>query len=163
MNAKTPEESSVIMTELVLPQNTNALGTIFGGTVMAWIDIAAAIAAGRHTRKIVVTASIDALHFIAPIKLGHVVHIHARVNRAFRTSVEVGVRVDSENNLTGEKTHTVTAYVTFVALDSNGRPSEVPPIEPKSKEDKRRFNEALKRKEHRLKLKKELSALVDGS
>ena len=87
---KSPNESSVKMTELVLPSDTNALGTIFGGKVMAWIDIAAAMAAGRHARRSVVTASIDALHFLAPIKLGHFVHINAMVNYTSRTSMEVG-------------------------------------------------------------------------
>src|SRR6478609_12807 len=103
--AKSPSESAVTMTELVLPGAANALGSIFGGQVMSWIDIAGAIAAGRHARKIVVTASIDALHFLAPIKVGHVVHIRAMVNYASRTSMEVGVHVDSENQITGAKTH----------------------------------------------------------
>src|SRR6476620_4127385 len=120
---KSPQESSVIMTEIVLPSDTNALGTIFGGKVMSWIDIAGAIAAGRHARHVVVTASIDALHFLAPVKLGHVVHIKARVNFASRTSMEVGVRVDSENPISGETTHTSTAYATFVAIDDHGRPT----------------------------------------
>src|ERR1700749_2558202 len=97
MSGKRMSESTVIMTEMVFPSDTNALGSIFGGKVMSWIDIAAAIAAGRHSRRVVVTASIDALHFIAPIKLGHYVHIRAMVNFAGRTSMEVGVRVDSEN------------------------------------------------------------------
>src|SRR3954471_1668060 len=105
---KSPSESSVIMTEIVLPSDTNALGTIFGGKVMSWIDIAAAIAAGRHARRVVVTASIDALHFKAPVKVGQVVHVQASVNYAARTSMEVGVRVDSENQLTGERVHTAT-------------------------------------------------------
>src|SRR3954451_8818246 len=103
---KSPQDSSVIMTEIVLPSDTNALGTIFGGKIMSWIDIAGAIAAGRHSRRVVVTASIDALHFLAPVRLGHFVHIRAMVNYAARTSMEVGVRVDSENPLTGELIHT---------------------------------------------------------
>ena len=146
------------MTELVLPSDTNALGTIFGGKVMSWIDIAAAIAAGRHARRVVVTASIDALHFIAPIKLGHYVHIRAMVNYAGHTSLEVGVRVDSENPLTGEMTHTSTAYTTFVALDDHGRPAAVPPINPTTPEEKRRFDEALRRRASRMKLAEELKA-----
>src|SRR3954470_8545778 len=100
LSPKAPRESTVEMTEMVLPSDTNALGTIFGGKVMALIAIAAAMAAGRHARRIVLTASIDALNFLAPIKLGHYVHIHAAVNFAWRTSMEVGVRVDSENPLT---------------------------------------------------------------
>jgi acyl-CoA hydrolase len=153
---KSPAESSVEMTELVLPSDTNALGSIFGGKVMSWIDIAAAIAAGRHSRRVVVTASIDALHFIAPIKLGHYVHIRATVNYAGRTSMEVGVRVDSENPLTGEMTHTSTAYTTFVALDDHGRPAQVPPVIPSSPDEKRRLDEAIKRRASRMKLAEEL-------
>lgn len=153
---KPPEESSVIMTEIVLPSESNALGTVFGGRIMSWIDIAGAIAAGRHARKIVVTASIDALHFLTPVKVGHVVLIQARVNFASNTSMEVGVRVDSENPITGERTHTSTAYTTFVALDENGCPSPVPPVIPQSPTDHRRFEEATKRRAARMHLAREL-------
>ena len=153
---KTPRESSVIMTEIVLPSDTNALGTIFGGKIMAWIDIAGAIAAGRHARRVVVTASVDALHFIAPVKLGHVVHIKAAVNYAGRTSMEVGVRVDSENPVTGETYHTSTAYATFVALDDHGKPAPVPKILPETPEEKRRYQQALARRESRMRLAEEL-------
>ncbi|MCM2276542.1 MAG: acyl-CoA thioesterase [Oligoflexia bacterium] len=144
------------MTEMVLPSDTNALGTIFGGKVMSWIDIAAAIAATRHARRVVVTASIDALHFLAPVKVGHVVHVRAMVNYAARTSMEVGVRVDSEHPLTGETTHTATAYTTFVALDEHGRPTPVPPIQPETEEEKRRYFEAIKRRESRMRLAEDL-------
>ncbi len=140
------------MTQLVLPSDTNQLGTIFGGTVMCWIDIAAAIAAGRHARQIVVTASIDALHFLAPVKLGFVVHIKACVNFASHTSMEVGVRVDSENPLTGEMTHTSTAYTTFVALNEHGRPTPVPALIPETETDQRRWKEAQQRREARIRL-----------
>jgi len=155
-NAKSPKDSEVLMTELVLPTHTNALGTIFGGTVMSWIDIAAAISAGKHARKIVVTASVDALHFIAPIKLGHIVKIVAQVNYAFKTSMEVGVRVNSEDPLTGKTAHNVTAYTTFVALDKNGKPTEIPKINPETPEETRRFADAQKRREARVTLAKEL-------
>src|ERR1700719_423768 len=97
---KPPIESAVSMTEIVLPSHTNALGTIFGGQIVSWIDIAGSIAASRPARKVVVTASIDALHFVAPVKLGHFVHLRALVNYAGRTSMEIGVRVDSEDPLT---------------------------------------------------------------
>lgn len=147
---KTPAQSEVKMTQMVLPSDTNVHGTIFGGRVMAWIDIAAAISAGRHSRKPVVTASIDALHFLAPIKLGYYVHIHSRVNSVSHTSMEVGVRVDSENPITGERRHAVTAYTTFVAIDENGRPSEVPPLSLKTDEDKRRHRAAQKRRQARI-------------
>jgi acyl-CoA hydrolase len=156
LSGKPPTDSAVIMTELVLPSDTNSHGTIFGGKVMSWIDIAAAIAAGKHARRIVVTASIDALHFLTPIKLGHVVHIRAMVNFASRTSMEVGVRVDSENPLTGELTHTAKAYATFVALDDHGRPTPVPAILPTTPDEIRRCNEAKKRRESRIRLAEEL-------
>lgn len=144
------------MTEMVLPSDTNALGTIFGGKIMSWIDIAAAIAATRHARRTVVTASIDALHFLSPVKLGHVVNIRAMVNSAFKTSMEVGVRVDSENPITGEITHTATAYTTFVALDDHGRPALVPSVIPETQEDKRRYEQSKKRRESRMLLALEL-------
>jgi acyl-CoA hydrolase len=156
VTGKSPQESSVIMTELVLPSDTNQLGTIFGGRVMSWIDIAAAISAGRHARRAVVTASIDALHFVSPIKLGHFVHLMAQVNYAARTSMEVGVRVESENPLTGERTHTSTAYTTFVALSEFGKPVNVPPIIAATPEEIRRFEEAKKRREARMALAKDL-------
>jgi acyl-CoA hydrolase len=146
----------VIMTEIVLPVHANALGTIFGGQIVSWIDIAGAIAAGRHARKIVVTASIDAMNFLAPVKVGQNVHIRASVNFVAKTSMEVGVRVDSENPLTGEMAHTATAYLTFVALDSNGKPTEVPPLLLVTDAEKRRFEEAKKRREARMSLAAEL-------
>lgn len=156
MNGKSPKESMISMAEIVLPSHANALGTIFGGRIMSWIDIAAAIAAGRHARRVVVTASIDALHFVSPVKVGHVVHIKACVNYAGRTSMEVGVRVDSENPITGDMHHTSTAYLTFVALDDHGRPSKIPPIVPESPEEKRRYAEAQKRRESRIRLAQDL-------
>lgn len=154
--SKSPSESEVRMTELVLPTHTNSLGGVFGGTVMAWIDIAGAIAAGRHCRSIVVTASIDALHFIAPIKEGQIAHIRASVNFAGTTSVEVGVRVDSEDQLTGETKHNVTAYVTFVALDENGKPKPVPRVNAETPEEKRRMEQALIRRKSRMALAEQL-------
>jgi len=153
---KFSKESSVQMTEIVLPSDTNALGTIFGGKIMSWIDIAAAIAASRHARRVAVTASIDALHFLSPVKLGHFVNIRAMVNSAFKTSMEVGVRIDSENPLTGEITHTATAYTTFVALDDHGRPTPIPPVIPETPEEKRRYEESKKRRESRIRLSEEL-------
>jgi acyl-CoA hydrolase len=155
-SGKHPRDSSVTMTELVLPGHTNALGTIFGGQIVSWIDIAAAIAAGRHARRTVVTASIDALAFLAPVKLGHVVHIRAMVNFASRTSMEVGVRVDAEDPRTGARTHTSTAYTTFVALDEKGRPTPIPALIPETREEKRRYEEARKRREARVRLAEEL-------
>lgn len=153
---KPVSESQIIMTEMVLPSDTNALGTIFGGKVVSLIDIAAAMAAGKHARSVVVTASIDALHFVAPVKLGEYIHIKASVNYAGRTSMEVGVRVDKENPLTGEMKHTATAYLTFVALDSDGTPKLVPPVTPNTDLERRRFESAKIRREARVKLAEEI-------
>ncbi|KHD87909.1 MAG: thioesterase [Bdellovibrio sp. ArHS] len=152
-NAKPVSASQVIMTQLVLPQHTNSLGTIFGGTIMSWIDIAAAIAAQRHSNKEVVTASIDRLDFVAPVYKGWVVNLKASVNYTSRTSMEVGVRVDAENPKTGETFHTASAYCTFVALGSNGKPTEIPALTLETDEDRRRFEAAQSRREYRLKQK----------
>ncbi len=150
MEARAVSDSKVTMTELVLPTHTNSLGSIFGGVVMSWIDIAAAIAATRHCRRPVVTASIDALHFIAPVYTGWVVNLKGSVNYAGRTSMEIGVRVDAENPVTGEMFHTSSAYLTFVALDSHGRPTAIAPLKPESEEEKRRYEGAKIRRANRL-------------
>jgi len=149
-SAKPVSASQVVMTQLVLPTHINALGSIFGGTIMSWIDIAAAIAAQRHSNKEVVTASIDSLSFIAPVYKGWVVNLKASVNYTSRTSMEVGVRVDAENPRTGEVFHTASAYTTFVALGSNGKPAEVPGLVCETEDEKRRFSEAKRRREERL-------------
>lgn len=156
MQGKRVLESKVEMTEVVLPSHTNQLGTIFGGQIMAWIDIAGSIAAARHARTICVTASIDALHFVAPVRLGHFVCIYASVNYAGRTSMEIGVRVDSEDPLTGNRTHVATSYLTFVALDHNGRPMKVPALITETEDEKRRHSGAQARRESRLRLKEAL-------
>lgn len=148
--SKSVSSSQVIMTQLVLPSHTNSLDTIFGGTVMSWIDIAAAIAAQRHSNQAVVTASIDQLSFIAPIKKGWVVNLKASVNFTSRTSMEVGVRVEAENPLTSELFHTASAYLTFVAVDAGGKPSEIPSLNLENETEKRRFAAAQKRRELRL-------------
>ncbi len=139
------------MTQLVLPSHTNALDTIFGGTVMSWIDIAAAIAAQRHSNKPVVTASVDAINFWAPIYKGWVVNLLAAVNYVSNTSMEIGVRVDSENPQTGETFHTASAFLTFVALGSNGKPIQVPQLILENDEDKLRWSEGKARRDLRLK------------
>ena len=148
--AKRAAESAVEMTQIVLPSNANALGTVFGGQVAAWIDIAAAVDAMRHARRIVVTASMDDLHFLAPAHVGEVLVLKAHVNRAFGTSLEVGVRAEAENPLTGERRHTATAYLTFVALDENGGRVPVPPLLPESDAEIRRFQQAEQRRLWRL-------------
>jgi acyl-CoA hydrolase len=153
MQGRAVSESKVVMTELVLPQHTNAFGSIFGGTVMSWIDICAAIAAQRHSRLPVVTASVDALQFIAPVFKGWTVNLKASVNYAGRTSMEVGVRVDAENPRTGETFHTASAYLTFVALGDDLKPIEVPPVIAQTPEEKRRYKAAQIRRQHRLDLR----------
>jgi acyl-CoA hydrolase len=147
---KAVSASSAEFTHLVLPQDTNALGTIFGGRIMEWTDIAAAIVASRHCRKTAVTASMDALHFISPIKLGDIVILKAAVNYTHKTSMEIGVKIESENCLTGIRTHTASAYLTFVALDEKGKPTTVPELICETKEEKRRFQAGQKRREQRL-------------
>lgn len=138
------------MTELVLPSHTNSLSSIFGGVVMSWIDIAGAISAQRHSRSTVVTASIDALNFEAPVYEGWVVNLKAKVNYVGRTSMEVGVRVDAENPRTGEKFKTAKAYLTFVAIDEHGKAKEVPGLIPETPDEIRRFQEGKVRKERRM-------------
>lgn len=142
--------SHVIMTELILPQNTNALDSVFGGVVMSWIDIAGAIAAQRHCSMPVVTASIDALHFIAPVYKGWIINLKASVNYTSRTSMEIGVRVDAENPIQKKVFHTASAYLTFVALDENGTPTPVPPVIPETEVEKRRYKGAERRRARRL-------------
>lgn len=143
--AKTPSESSIEMRELVMPNHTNPQNTVFGGTVMSWIDIAAAMVAARHCGRPVVTAHIDDIDFIAPIKMGYHVLIQASLNYVGRTSMIVGVKVTSENPYTGESRTTTKAYLTFVALDDIGRPVEVPPLQPETDDEVRRFENAKKR------------------
>lgn len=138
------------MTQLVLPSHTNSLGSIFGGTVMSWIDICAAIAAQRHSQKSVVTASIDRMDFIAPVYNGWVVNLKASVNFTSRTSMEVGVRVDAENPQTGEMFHTASAYLTFVAIGKDGRPTEIPQLILDDEDGKRRHANAQLRRANRL-------------
>jgi acyl-CoA hydrolase len=147
---KTPSESRVVMTETVLPGDGNSLGTAFGGRIAQWIDIAAAIACQRHCRQRVVTASMDDLHFLLPIRVGMIVELRAQVNAAFRTSMEAGVRIESEDPISGERRHACTAFLTFVAQDPAGAPVEVPQLELETEEDRRRNVEAKERRSIRL-------------
>jgi acyl-CoA hydrolase len=150
MMDKTPRHSQVVMTETVLPVDANPLATAFGGKIAQWIDIAGAVACQRHCRSRVVTASMDDLHFVKPIKVGMIVELRAQVNAAFRTSMEAGVRVESENPLTGERVHACTAYLTFVAQDEHGLAVEVPALLLETDEDRRRHADALERRSGRL-------------
>ena len=156
---KTVKESKVEMVELVLPNDTNMLGNLLGGRLMHWIDIAGALSASRHSNNIAVTAEVDNLQFHLPIRLGDIVRLKACVNRAFRTSMEVGVMVEVEKIKTGETFHSNSAYLTFVNVDGEtGKPVKVPEIIPETDEEKRRYKQAMKRREHRL---KEKSGLVE--
>jgi len=142
--------SQTEMVEFVLPQDANVLGNILGGRVMHLVDVAAAIAANRHSRSIVVTASVDHIDFRNPIRVGELIILKASVNRAFHTSMEIGVKVFSENPLTGERKHTTSAYLTYVALDESHRPMPVPPVICETAEERRRFREALARRKSRM-------------
>ena len=161
MKAKPVRESQVLRTEIVHPGDTNPLGNIFGGTVVEWMDKAAAICAMRHSRTNVVTASIDALSFLSPIKVGYFVILKTSVNYTGKTSMEIGVRVEAENPMTGETQHTATAYLTFVAIDENGKPIPVPPVLPETAIEKKRYEMAKKRREARLHITKERAKIYD--
>jgi len=145
----------VQMTEVVLPKDTNKYGGVFGGRVMELIDICGYLAAVRHYRGNLVTASIDHLSFHHPVKMGHIMCLYGQVNAAFRHSVEVGVKVISENPETGDRRHVVSAYLTFAALDELGRPAAVAPLKLETAEDKRRAKSAQKRRELRLALRED--------
>ena len=156
MNGKPVSATYIEKTEIVLPNDANVLGNILGGHVMHLIDIACAIAAHRHCRRPVVTASMDNLDFLHPIKIGELVIIKAAVNRVFRSSMECGAKVISENLQTGEQKHTSTAYLTFVALDDNLKPTSVEPVLPETEDEKRRWRAAQIRREFRMKEKERL-------
>jgi acyl-CoA hydrolase len=142
------------MTEIVLPAQTNPLGKLLGGQVMHLVDMVAAMAAHRHSNSYVVTASVDYIDFRNPVNLGEIVNLKSQVNRVFRTSMEVGVEVYSENAMTEERKHTTSAYVTFVAIDEFTRlPKPVAPLIVKTAEEKQRFREAAKRRKVRLALR----------
>lgn len=143
--------SRVEMTEIVFPTDANPLGNVMGGRVMHWVDICAAVAAGRHARTPVVTASVDQIDFLNPVPVGGVVVLLASVNYTGRTSMEVGVKVWQEDRATGARRHVVSAYLTFVSLDPVTRaPAMVPPVLPENDEDRRRFADGRRRRELRL-------------
>ena len=155
MSEKSIKESKVIMHELVLPNDTNVLGNVHGGRVMCLMDICAAMSAYKHARQPVVTASVDRLDFLAPARKGDILILKSSVNYAHRTSMEIGVRIDAESPLTGEVRHTATAYLTFVAIDKNNKPSSIPKINPQTDDEQRRYDRAkarhLDRREKRIK------------
>lgn len=147
---KHPRESFVSMTELVLPNDTNTLNNLMGGRLMHWMDIVSAIAAQKHSNRIVVTASVDNISFKQPIQLGDVVTLRARVTRAFNSSMEVRIDVEAENIPSGKKIESNSAYFTFVAVDQSGRPIDVPEVEPESDEEREFYQGALRRRQLRL-------------
>jgi acyl-CoA hydrolase len=152
MQGKPASQSTTTMTEIILPNDANVYGNILGGKVMHLIDMAGATAALRHSRMPVVTVSVDSVRFLHPVKVGQLLLLEARVTRAFRTSMEVEVLVFSEDPLTGERRQTSDAFLTFVAVDPAGRPTEVPPVTPETEGEKRRYESALERRRRRLNL-----------
>jgi acyl-CoA hydrolase len=150
MQTKTPIDSHTMMTEIVLPNDTNVFGNLMGGRLMYWMDIAAAIAAQKHCNAPVVTASVDNISFENPIKLGNTVHIEARVTRAFHTSMEVHLKVWGEDFIQQFRYKSNEAYYTFVALDPHGKPKAAPGLQPQTEEEKKLFDGALRRRQIRL-------------
>lgn len=150
MENKKPADSLIVMTELVLPNDTNVFGNLMGGRLMYWMDIGAALSATKHCGSPVVTASVDNISFSNPIKLGNVVHIEAKVTRSFNTSMEIHLTVFGEDIIRRHKYKSNEAYYTFVALDPHGKPQAVPAIEPDSEDEKKLFESALRRRQLRL-------------
>jgi len=150
MQGKHPRESETVMSELMMPQHANIMGNVFGGVILALADRVAAVSTIRHAGKQCVTVSVDKVDFKEPIHVGELVTAFARVNYAGRTSMEVGVKILAENVLSGEKRHTNSCYVTYVALDDTGVPTEVPPIVPETPDEKRRCDRAVKRRASRV-------------
>src|SRR5438876_6684258 len=150
MQPKHPRDSETIMSELMMPQHANIMGNVFGGVVLSLVDRVAAVAAIRHASKPCVTVSVDKVDFKEPIHVGELLTAYARVNFAGRSSMEVGVKIIAENVLTGGRRHTNSCYVTYVALDEQGVPTQVPPIVPETADEKRRYDRASKRRATRV-------------
>jgi len=150
IHQKFVKESLTTMTELVLPNDTNTLNNLMGGKMMHWMDIVSAIAAQKHSNRIVVTASVDNVSFAQPIKLGNVVALRAQVTRAFNSSMEVFIEVWGEDIPAGQRYISNTAFFTFVAMDQNGKPTIVPEVVPETEEEKSLFASALRRRQLRL-------------
>ncbi len=158
MMAKKASESETISNELVLPNDTNVLGNLMGGKLLHWMDISSAIAAQRHSRRVVVTASVNNVSFNHPIALGDVVTLRSKVSRAFRTSMEVFIDVTVEDHRTRETIKCNEAIYTFVAVDQHGNPIDVPPVLPETEEEKTRYDGALRRRQLSLILAGKLKA-----
>jgi acyl-CoA hydrolase len=156
MEGRRVSESATEMIQLVLPHEANVHGSVLGGTVMHWIDLAAAVVANRHSRRPVVTAAIDEMSFLAPISIGMFTLLHARMTLVDKSSMEIKVKVESEHPLTGERRHTATAFVTFVALDpATQRPTPVPPLILETDDEKAEHARALERRRLRLERRKQ--------
>jgi acyl-CoA hydrolase len=155
MPARPPRLSRTTISEVMMPHMANHLGNVHGGVILGMLDRVGAVSAIRHAQRICVTASVDRVDFRQPIHLGELVTMYASVNYAHRTSLEVGVRVEAEDLLSGERRHTNTCYLTFVALDEQGRPAPVPPVEPETDEERRRYREAEARRARRISALKE--------
>jgi acyl-CoA hydrolase len=149
MQGKPPRLSDTVMSELMMPQHANIMGNVFGGVLLSLLDRAAAVAAIRHAGKPCVTVSVDKVDFKEPIHVGELVTAFARVNYAGHTSMEVGVKIIAENVLSGEKRHTNSCYITYVALDEQGVPTEVPKLAPETADEKRRYDRAAQRRASR--------------
>lgn len=149
-----PSDTACTMTQIVLPTHTNNHGTAFGGQLAAWIDICGGVSAGRCSKRPCVTASIDQLHFVAPVRRGMVVELRSQVNQTWRSSMEVGVRVEAEDPATGTRSHCCTAYLTFVAIDDAGKPCAIPSLDLGDPEDARRAADAAVRRKVRLAARK---------
>ncbi|MGE5402012.1 MAG: acyl-CoA thioesterase [Ignavibacteriales bacterium] len=154
IEGKKAADSIITMTELVLPNHTNQLGNLLGGQLMHWIDICAAMSAAKHNNRVCVTASVDKIDFHHPIKLGDAVSLIACVNRVFSTSMEIGVKVYSDCFRKGTRTHTNSAYLTFVSVDEDGKPVRAIKVIPETEDEIRRYQEALQRRDHRLQTRK---------
>jgi acyl-CoA hydrolase len=160
--SRTVAESQNESSELIMPQDANILGHAFGGAIMAMVDKSAAVAAFRHARTNCVTASIDRVDFREPIHVGELVTCRASVNYVGTTSMEIGVRVESEDLITGIRRHTNTCYLTFVAIDRNGRPVPVPAVRPETDEQRRRYDGAQARRQRRLEERQSEARIIEG-
>jgi acyl-CoA hydrolase len=147
MKAKTAKESLTTQTQIVMPNDTNTLGNLFGGRLLQWMDVVASIAAHRHCKRVVVTASVNNVAFQNPINHASIITLESKVSRAFTSSMEVFIDVWVEDHVTGKKTKSNEAIYTFVAVDQNGSPLPVPPLIPETDEEKKRFDGALRRKQ----------------
>jgi len=150
MEGRAPRLSHTTIAEVMMPHMANTLGNVHGGVILGMLDRVGAVSAIRHAQRVCVTVSMDRVDFREPIHLGELVTMYASVNYAHRTSIEVGVRVEAENLLTGERRHTNSCYLTFVAIDDAGLPVPVPPVVPETEEEKRRYAEAEARRARRL-------------